>query len=175
MSFEERQKIGAGFEDMCISYIESHGVDVARLGIEFKTDLLKIVEFNNSDGGLFFRFMPDLIAKKGGENDSEIFLFEAKNTSKKAIEKNAYNVYSRLDNIVPVYVLFKVKTDVYCGRVSDIKFLDSHDVVNRYSNPFPVDDDGWIAPNRQLRNGSGTSYRVIDLNSLAKLNDWGER
>jgi hypothetical protein len=169
MTFAKRIQIAEKFESWVESFCAERMQSVARNGTEHThPEFVELLRRNNKTRSKLIRFAPDgvMLSIKG-----DVFHWEAKCSVN--IEKDAYETYMKYYDIgckVIVFIRNKIG-DVYWQNVENIKFIDSNDFVSKFPRPLPV-VNGWISPrmgHMTNMDGSGTPYKVVDLDSLHDL------
>lgn len=85
--------------------------------------------------------------------------------SSRTIEKNVYARYVDLDRLNPVWLILEIGNKYCWQKISEVRFVDSADYTRCYSDPFSIDDEGWITSGR-TSGRSGNPCRPIDLSSM---------
>lgn len=175
--WKKRKQKGGSWAKQVRDMLEDKGHHVVFIGAEHIApevhDLLSGMELPDKTAQ-FIRFMPDCFLVHG-ERD-EAYFVEAKAANN--IEKQAYEAYDILcEKDLNVYLVIRYRGKCYCCHFDDLPLIDSRQVVEQYSNPLPIDQDGWIAPRlqpmidyrrwkRRFPHASGTPYKRIDLDRL---------
>ncbi len=180
MGFEFRLSAGVAFEQEVERYLNWHPdiLAVARNGTEHThPEFVTRLRSCSEPTAQFIRFAPDGVALS---RSVSVFHWEAKCSH--CMEKEAYETYMRHELAGCEILLFlRTGQGIFASWVSQLPFIPSQDVVERYSERrrFPI-DEGWICPRNasnqsDLLMGSGTPYREIDLSKCLRvmtLEEW---
>jgi len=177
MSYHDRKLLGDIFREQCERFFESPGCNCQPWG-DAKTLLDGVTWQQRKELPEDIRFMPDLLIKK----KSFLFGIDAKTGTRRVyptIQREAFEAYLRLDiRAIPVYVMTdktlfidkgKWRRSIGMKRVSKIEFIDSEQIVCKFSLRFPIDEDGWICPPRGTSCSSGTRYKAISTKNFVQI------
>lgn len=166
--FKIRKRGGDNFEDVCFAYWQAVSVTAVRNGTEHThPEFVERLRYNDHPTAYFIRFAPDGCALLG---DGSVIHWEAKSTQN--IEKNAYQTYTRFHNMGCKLILVSrdIKTgDVYAQSINKVSFTPSIQVVSKFKQQHPIDNDDWICPDKakvKPTKGSRNPYRQIDHRSM---------
>jgi len=170
-SFEEyvrNELIKRGFCRWCIK----NGVEC------YPKDVHNDLRSMSDPTSYFFRYKADYFACLIPSYDDPYSSYiEVKNSV--LIEKDAWEQYIKLacadNSVVLVFRDVKSNPDSYsgfCGFIKDIELYDTNDPASGYSERKYTVIDGWACPretpewvNSETRNGSGTPFKKININS----------
>ncbi|MFN7117293.1 MAG: hypothetical protein ACK4TA_10875 [Saprospiraceae bacterium] len=170
-SFQERKMYSITYETEILKTVEELGFNVAKNGTEHThSDFVSLLRRSTDQTSLSIRYQPDAVCNIHYFNEIRSFYLEIKNS--KFIEKLAYEQYMKLYNNGNIVVIVFENRD--WTFVENLKLISGQVYVSKYSNPYPVDEDDWICPRcspdsnwvTTSTNGSGTSYRYVNENTL---------
>ena len=186
--FKERIAVSNQFLNEIIEDLECWGFSYAINGTEHThPDFIKEIRTLVDPVSLFIRYEPDVvICAKLGNGDTPIsFLLEVK--AGQNIERAAYEEYMKhvsLGHLIAI--VFKCGAgNKYWNFVEEIRFIPSKEVVEKFPNPFHIDQGGWIDPrktpywmeNARWNNpqASGTPYKRVDFKSLLNWDEFRDK
>jgi hypothetical protein len=165
MAFQDRLNRAQEAMDIFELWCAKNSVEYAHSGHEslkqtngFKDRLYKV---SNSSTSLI-RYFPDYTTVS---NTSA--LIEVKYG--KSIQREAYNIYMKLNELTPVYIVFCKDNTLHIVKIDKLVFS-----IPRLS--LPIEDDVWVCPRQldrtaymhwksQNKYASGTDYAYIDFDN----------
>ena len=198
MGFHDRNGQHEKLKTQVIKYYESSGGVVTPFGEEENPATQSSGWQQRKKLPDAMRYRPDLHV----QYESREFLVDPKTGNERFqfIQKEAYENYLEYNEFKPTYTIsncvklaaeiqpqyksfnpitgetiIRLAQHVGICQITDMKFLDSEIHVSQFSDPFPIDSDGWIQPPRGSRTASGTPYKLVDpfsYTSICTIEDW---
>ena len=180
MSFQDRIKTADDYANSLAEKLRGMGYIIEFTGTEHVAPNLqhelssdKYTDITSRD----IRYQPD--AGIANPITGKSHYLEIKHSD--AIEKHAYITYmEKHESGKSVMIAIKSRSGKeYWLPINELVLIDGNVTASKYRNPFPVDDDGWIAPRlmdkqryykwkQKHPRASGTPFRYIDFDAIRR-------